>query len=297
MRVAFLGLGAMGEPMASRIALQHSLIVWNRTSAVAEALASRCGCVAAKTPREAVLDADVALTCLPTSQVVESLLDGDQGIAQGLKRGAVLLDCTSGSPAGSRRIAERLAALGVKYADCPVSGGVTGARKGTLTVMAGGSAETLIQGDPVLRCFAKKIVHLGPVGAGCAMKAVNNALYAVALQAFSEGATALAKFGVAPDLAVEALNGSSGRSYLSEGPVPERVLTGAFTPTFKLALLVKDVGIAAELLRETGVEAPLMLRAHEAMRAALEQAAPDADFLEVIRLAERREGVELRNKK
>ena len=294
MRVAFLGLGAIGRPMAVRVAALHPTIVWNRTGERAAEVARQTGCRLAETPRDAVADADVAITCLPTSAEVESLLDGPDGLLAGMRRGALLADCTSGDPATSRRIAERLAQAGVGFIDAPVSGGTNGAEAGTLTVMVGGTEEDLERARPALAAFGRSIVLMGPVGAGHAMKSVNNALLAVNILAVGEGLAALVKAGVPARTALEVLNVSSGRSFVSEQLVPERVLTGTFPNTFRLALLHKDIGIATELERETGVEGPVLELAHRLYGEARRVLGEDADYLEAIKLVERQAGVEIR---
>lgn len=294
MRVAFLGLGAIGRPMAVRVAALHPTTVWNRTAERAAELARQTGARLAETPRDAVSDADVVLTCLPTSAEVEALLDGPDGLLAGMRRGALLADCTSGDPASSRRIAARLAAEGIAFVDAPVSGGTNGAEAGTLTVMVGGTAAGYERAKPVLAAFGRTIVHMGPVGAGHAMKAVNNALLAVNILAVAEGITALVKAGVPARVALEVLNVSSGRSFVSEHLVPERVLTGAFPNTFRLALLHKDAGIAVGLMRETGVEGPVLELAHRLYGEARAALGEEADYLEAIRLTERQAGVEIR---
>ena len=169
---AFLGLGAIGAPMAARLAARGPLTVWNRTRARAEefALAHR-GVRIATTPREAAAGADVVVTCLPTSAEVEALLDGPDGLLAGLAAGALLLDCTSGDPAGSRRIAARVAERGVAFADAPVSGGTNGAASGTLTIMVGADEPTFERARPVLALMGSRIVHVGPIGAGDALLA------------------------------------------------------------------------------------------------------------------------------
>jgi 3-hydroxyisobutyrate dehydrogenase len=146
----------------------------------------------------------------------------------------------------------------------------------------------------MLRAFGKRIEHLGPIGAGHAMKAVNNALLAVNIRAFAEGFAALAKAGIPARRALDVLNTSSGRSFVSEVLVPERVLTGAFPPTFRLALLDKDVGIAVSLLEETGVDGALLCRTRELFRDARAELGEQADYLEAIRMVERQAGVEIR---
>ncbi len=294
-RVAFLGLGAIGTPMAARVAAAgHDLTVWNRTAARAEAFAREHRVAWVATPRQAAEAADVLLTCLPTSAEVEALLDGPEGLVAGLRPGALLADCTSGDPATSRRIAARLAPHGVAFCDAPVSGGTNGAAAGTLTVMVGGDQYTYERAKPALSAFGAKVVRLGPVGAGHAMKAVNNALLAVNILAVGEGIAALVKAGVEARTALETLNTSSGRSFVSETLVPERVLTGTFPNTFRLALLHKDAGIAVDLLRQLGVDGPVLALAHELYGRARQALGEGADYLEAIRLVEQQAGVEIR---
>ena len=294
MRVSFLGLGAIGAPMAAHLAKRNWLTVWNRTAERATEFAALHGARAAATPREAASGAEVVITCLPTSREVEAVLDGPEGLEAGLQRGALLIDCTSGDPGASRRIARRLAEKGVAFADAPVSGGVSGAEAGTLTVMVGGDEETFTRARPVLSAFGKRIERLGPVGAGHAMKAVNNALLAVNLIAVGEALAALVKSGVLARTAVEVLNASSGRSFVSEVLVPERVLTSRWPRTFRLALLDKDVGIARTFLHETAVEGPMLELAGQLLSQARAELGEAADHVEAIRLIERRAGVEIR---
>jgi 3-hydroxyisobutyrate dehydrogenase len=292
--VAFLGLGAIGAPMAGHLAGDDRLTVWNRTAAVAREFAARHSARVARTPREAAAAADIVLTCLPTSREVAALLDGADGLLAGFRRGALLVDCTSGDPATSRQIAGRLAEHDVGFVDAPVSGGTNGAEAGTLAVMVGGDAAAFVRARPVLERFGRRIEHVGPVGAGHALKSVNNALLAVNILAAGEGLAALVKAGVSPATALAVINASSGRSFVTEALIPERVLTGAWPVTFRLALLAKDVGIARGLLHETGVDGPVIDRAGELMDRARVALGEGADYLEAIRLIERQAGVELR---
>jgi len=280
--------------MAAHLARRGPLTVWNRTAERAREFAAKHGAVAAATPREAAAAADVVLTCLPTSRDVDALLDGADGLLAGLRPGALFLDCTSGDPAGSRRIAARLGERGIAFADAPVSGGTVGAESGTLTVMVGADEPTFRRAQPILAAFGRRIDHVGPVGAGDALKAVNNALLGVNILAVGEGLAALVKAGVAPRKALDVINASSGRSFVSEVLVPERVLTGRWPRTFRLALLAKDVGIAAALLAETGVRGPVLELAGALLAAARAELGEAADYLEPIRLTERQAGVEIR---
>lgn len=291
--VAFLGLGAIGRPMAARVAARFPLTLWNRTGSRAVQLAGETGARAASTPREAVQGVPIVVTCLPTSAEVEALLDGPDGILAGLAPGALLVDCTSGDPATSRRIAARLGALGFGFIDAPVSGGTNGAEAGTLTVMVGGTEEQFRRARPVLDCFGRRVEHMGPLGAGHAMKAVNNALLAVNVFAVGEGLAALVKSGIPARKAVEVLNASSGRSFVSEYLVPQRVLTRLWPLTFRLALLDKDARIAAGFLTGQGVPGPVLQLTSDLLGKAHAILGEDADYLEPIRLIEQEAGVEL----
>jgi 3-hydroxyisobutyrate dehydrogenase len=294
MKISFLGLGAIGRPMAARLARLHQLTVWNRSADRARSFAAEHGARHASSPRDAAAGAEVVITCLPTSADVLSLLDGPDGLLAGIARGTLFLDCTSGDGATTRRIAERLEPLGVDFADAPVSGGTNGAEAGTLTVMVGGSPAVFERALPVLSGFGKRVVRMGPLGTGDAMKAVNNMLLGVNILALGEGLTALVKAGVSPRVAVETLNASSGRSFVSEALIPDRVLTGAWPRTFRLALLDKDAGICLQMLRELGLPAPLLERAGALLHEAREILGEEADYLEPIQLAERRSGAEIR---
>lgn len=295
MNIAFLGLGAIGRPMAVHLSKPpFSLAVWNRTAGRAAEFAMDTGARHAPTPADAAREAAIVVTCLPTSQDVEMLLDGPDGLLAGMQEGALLLDCTSGDPATSRSIAARLASQGIGFLDAPVSGGVTGAVAGKLTVMIGGDAALLERARPLLDTFAARIVHCGPVGAGDAVKAVNNALLAVSMWATGEGLAALTSAGVDPSIALEVINASSGRSNASENLFPNRVLNGAFPRTFRLALLDKDVGIAAGVARDQRVPAPLLQLTAELLRIARRELGEEADHVEAVKVIEKWADVKIR---
>lgn len=294
MNVAFLGLGAIGRPMAECIArAKLSLAVWNRTDARAREFADANGARHAATPADAARGADVVVTCLPTSPDVEALLDGADGLLAGMQAGSVLLDCTSGDPPTSKRMAARLAERGIDFLDAPVSGGVAGAMKCALTVMVGGSANVLERVRPVIQTFGQKIVHCGDVGAGDAVKAVNNALLAVHIWSAAEGLASLAKLGVSPQVALDVINASSGRSNASMNLFPERVLSRAFPRTFRLALLDKDIGIAAQVARDEKVPAPLLQLTADLFKVARGELGEVADHVEAVKLVEQWAGVEI----
>lgn len=294
MRVAFLGLGAIGEPMGRHLAQDpFELTVWNRTREKADDFGARNAAHVSATPAEAASRAEIIVTCLPSSREVESLLDGDSGLLAGLKPGALLVDCTSGDPGTSRSIAARLQGAGVDFVDAPVSGGVKGAVAGTLTVMCGGDSEAIDRARPVLDAFAGKIVRCGGVGTGHAVKAMNQALLAIHIWSAGEVLAALAKLGVDARVALEVINGSSGRSNSSENLFPERVIGRAYPRTFKLALLDKDVSIAADIAREEGVPADFVDLAARLFSEAHAELGEEADHVEAVKVVEERAGIRI----
>ena len=171
---------------------------------------------------------------------------------------------------------------------------MAGAESGTLTIMVGGDADLFVRMRPVLEAFGEKIVHVGPVGAGHALKAVNQAMLAVHIWSLGEGLVALTRAGVSPAVALDVINASSGRSNSSMNLFPARVLTRAFPRTFKLALLDKDLGIAAQLLRDQKVPSPIIQLAAELFSAAHRELGPEADHVETVKVIERQSGGEIK---
>ncbi len=289
-KVGFIGLGAIGRPMAVHVARAFETVVWNRTSARAAAFAAEHGARAVTSVREVVEWGDVVMTCLPTSTEVRAIVErGDAW-----RRGQLLIDATSGDPIASREIAAWLDKRGAGFVDAPVSGGTNGAEAGTLTVMLGGADRWVERARPFVAPFASRVVHVGPVGAGHAVKAVNQVLLAVNILAAGEGLAALAKLGVSATKALEVINAATGRSAVTEQHIPERVVTRAWPRTFRLSLLEKDVGIAVEMLRHCGGPHDAADTAHRALLEARAALGDDADHVELIKLIEERTGVEIR---
>lgn len=290
-RVGFIGLGAIGTPMARHVAQAFETVVWNRTAGKAARFAQAHGARAAKDVAALVGDCDVVITCLPTSREVAEII----AVAHGAwRKGQLLIDATSGDPAGSRRNAAALAEHGAEFVDAPVSGGTSGAEQGTLTVMLGGADAAVERARRYVQPYARKVEHVGPVGAGHALKAINNALLALNIVAAGEGLAALVKLGVPGQRAVDVINASSGRSNVTENLIPERVITRAWPRTFSAALLDKDLGVALAVLEDAGVISelyPAVKRFYAEARKALE---PAADHVEVVKRVEIAAGVEIR---
>jgi len=278
--------------MARRIAeAGFELAVWNRSGEKSAALARASSARAAASLADAARGAQVVVTCLPTSEEVESVTFGSDGMAPALESGAIVVDCTSGDPHASRFIAQRLAERGIDFLDAPVSGGVVGAEAGKLTVMCGGDAAVLERARPVLRAFGAKIILCGPTGAGHAIKSLSNALLAIHLWSTGEALVAAAKAGVPPAIALDVINGSAGRSNSSENLIPQRVLTREFPSTFRLALLDKDVRIAAAVAQEGGTPAAFIELAHQIFARAHAELGSEVDHTAVLQVLEREAGV------
>lgn len=290
-RVGFIGLGAIGTPIAKHVVRAFEAVVWNRTREKAEAFARDHGVTFAASPAELVGRCDVVMTCLPTSREVRQVIEA---AGDAWRQDQLLIDATSGDPAGSRATAAWLAERGVGFVDAPVSGGTAGAEQGTLTVMLGGEDRWVERARRYVAPFARKVEHVGPVGAGHALKAINNALLALNIVAAGEGLAALVKLGVPARRAVDVLNASSGRSNVTEHLIPERVLTGTWPRTFSLALLDKDVGVALDVLADTGVGSEVYAAVKRALEAARARLDPGADHVETIKVIEERAGVRIR---
>jgi 3-hydroxyisobutyrate dehydrogenase len=293
LKVAFLGLGSIGRPMLRRIKeAGFEVTAWNRTAGKVADFAKGISVPLAKSAAEAVKDTDVVAICLSTSLDVEAVLNG--GAMAAIKKGATVLDLTSGDPATSKRLAAALAANGVAFIDAPVSGGVKGAEAGTLTVMCGGDKKDLDRVRPVIEAFGKTIVHCGPIGSGDAVKAMNQALLALTIWGTGEALVALAKAGVSPHVALEVINASSGRSNASMNLFPERVLNRSFPRTFRLALMEKDARIAAQIARDEHVPAPLTQLVADLCSAARKELGEEADHVETVQIIERWAGAEIK---
>jgi len=290
-RVGFVGLGAIGTPMARHIAKAFDAVVWNRTTEKARAFAKAHGARAAADVAALVRDCAVVITCLPTSKEVAEVI-GTAGDAW--RDGHLLIDATSGDPAGSRANAATLAAHGAAFVDAPVSGGTSGAEQGTLTVMLGGADGAVERARRYVQPYARKVEHVGPVGTGHALKAVNNALLALNIVAAGEGLAALVKLGVPGQRALDVINASSGRSNVTENLFPERVVTRAWPRTFSAALLDKDLGVALAVLEDAGVSSelyPAVKRFYAEARKVLDAG---ADHVEVVKRVEEAASVEIR---
>jgi 3-hydroxyisobutyrate dehydrogenase len=258
--VGLVGLGMMGWPMARNLAAAgFEVVVRDSDPSRQESFVAEFGGVAAESPA-AFAGTGVVVTMLPDDRVVQDvLISWEGGIASALPDGAVVVDMSSSNPDGTKETGVQLASLGVSFVDAPVSGGVTRAESGTLTLMIGSDDEDAIaRAQPVLEVLGERLFRTGPLGSGHAMKALNNfvggATYALVVEALTVGQ----KYGLDPATMIDVMNASTGRSFNTEVVAKDHVLTGAYATGFALGLLAKDVGIAAKLAASAEVDAPLL---------------------------------------
>ena len=272
--VAFVGLGVMGRPMSEHLARAGF-------SVRSFDLKAKGNCASL---REAVQGADVLVTMLPDGDAVRDVL---LEALPSLEKSSIVIDASSADPAGTRALGDALAARGIEMVDAPVSGAVVGAREASLTFMVGGSESAFKKAKPVLAAMGKQIFHVGPLGAGHAVKALNNYLGAAGTLAGFEALLVARAFGLDPKPMLEAINASTGRNSTTERKIARDVLTGAYASGFKLALMAKDVGIAAQLARGLGVEAPFLKATLKAWRAAQRELPAGADHSEIYKYQEK----------
>ena len=253
--VGFVGLGIMGAFMAGNLLeAGHELVVHNRTRTKAERLAQR-GARVADSPREVAEGSDVIITMLPGPPQVEEVVAGEDGLLEGAREGSLIIDMSTSSPILARELARTARNKAVGILDAPVSGGDVGARDGTLSIMVGGEEEDFERARPLFRVMGETVVHVGGTGAGQVVKACNQIVVALVIEAVAEALVLGSKAGVAPDRVVEVLSGGLASNKVLEVK-GEKFLSHEFTPGGKLEYHRKDLGIALEAGREYGVTLP-----------------------------------------
>ena len=294
--IGFIGLGNMGAPMAGRLlSAGYALIVHDVRQAAAGPLLAR-GARWAGSPAGVAAAATTIITIVPSSKEVRAVFEGSQGILGALQAGALCIEMTTADPSATRELAPEVEARGAHLIDAPVSGGVRGATDGSLAIMVGGPAALLERARPVLERMGKNIFHAGPVGAGHAIKLVNNMCSGGILALTIEAVAVAAKAGVDPARAVEIIQASSGRSNASDYKFPKFILSGAFDAGFAIRLMLKDVDGYGRLAQEGGVPSPVGRAATEIYRMAVARGMGDLDHTAVARLIEEWAGIELRSK-
>jgi 3-hydroxyisobutyrate dehydrogenase len=273
--IAFIGLGVMGRLMADNLqAAGHALQTYDRKKTGNRRSAA-----------DAARGAGVLITMLPDGDAVrEAVLDA----LPALKPGAVVIDMSSSDPAATRALGTALRKNKIEMLDAPVSGARFKAKDATLAIMVGGEKETVERMMPILRKLGKEIFHVGPLGAGHAVKALNNYLGAAGTLAGFEALLIAQALGLDPVPMLEAINASTGRNSTTVRKIPQDVLTGAFASGFKLALMAKDLGIAAGLARGLKLRAPFLEETLRHWRAAQRALPRNADHTEIYKYQKKR---------
>lgn len=268
--VAFIGLGKMGSPMSAHVARAgFALRSFD--------LDGSGNCASA---RQAAEGADVLITMLPDGNAVRKAV---RAALPALRRGAIVVDMSSSDPADTQRLGAELEAQGIAMLDAPVSGALAKARDATLSIMAGGDAAALERARPVLARLGERIFHCGALGSGHATKALNNYLGAAGTIAGMEALLVGRAFGLDPRIMLEVINASTGRNSTTDRKIPQQVLTNAFASGFSMALMAKDVGIASEMARKLGVEAPYLRQTLNLWREARRRLPAGADHTEIYK--------------
>lgn len=283
-RVAFIGIGLMGWPMAARLVEAGFVVV------VHDVAPGRCaqfverhGGIAAPSAAAAATGATAVITMLPTSRQVAEVVAAIRPV---LTPGAIVIEMSSGEPSATRSMAADLAAKGAVMVDAPVSGGVARAETGTLAIMTGGDAVPLERVAPLLRAMGGSITHCGEVGAGQAMKALNNLVSAAGFLIGVEALLIGARFGLDPATMVSVLNASTGMNNSTQRKLNQFVLSRKFNSGFGLDLMVKDLSIALQLGRETATPVPFAAQCREMWAAAASLLGPGHDHTAAARFSE-----------
>ena len=276
-KVGLIGLGLMGAPMARNLLKAgFPLTVWNRTRQKAETL-GREGAKVANSPQDAAAEVDVLLTIVSDPPALEQVLFGGNGALAAIRKGSVLVDSSTVSPALARHVAQMCAERGVDFLDAPVTGGTWGAEKGELVFMVGGKKEVLERVEPLLQALGKRFFLLGPNGAGQTVKLAMNMILALEVEALAEGIELVSRAGVPGERLVEVMQSSMARAPVLDVKAP-MLLKREFPPSFPLRLMHKDMGLAMDLAKELGVAMPAGAAAFKAYSSVKAAATGDVDY-------------------
>ena len=291
MRVGFVGLGTMGGAMTANAARAgFEVSAWNRTAGRAAELED-LGVHVRESAAAVAASSEIVITIVSDTPDVEAVLFGPAGVAEGASEGSLVIDMSTISPSATRAFAERLAARGVAMLDGPVSGGSEGAKKGTLSIFVGGDAADLERARPVLQSLGTTITHVGPIGSGQAVKAVNQVILAGTYLGVAEGIVLALKSGLDVDQTVAALSGGAAQSWVLTNR-SGRMIENDYPLGFKVALHRKDLGIALAMARELGASLPISALCEAIEAGLIGQGHADDDMSAVARSIRALSGLE-----
>lgn len=289
MRVAFLGLGIMGRPMAANLVKAgHQVSTWNRSSGKEVE-----GARAAASPADAARGAEVVWMCVSDTAAVEQVLFGPEGVESTLEQGALVVDSSTISPSATLRFAERLKQKGADYVDAPVTGSKIGAESGQLIFIVGGAESTVDRLRPLFAAMGKLMVRVGETGKGQSAKLAMNLMIAVTYEGFAEALTLATRLGVNVERLLELINASMVRSGVVEYKAPF-VLKHDFTPNFPLRLMHKDINLMLDAAREARIKLPALETVEEIYEIATDEGQADLDYASTLALLEKWAGVEVK---
>jgi 3-hydroxyisobutyrate dehydrogenase len=296
--IGFVGVGSMGWPMAALLhKAGYPLQIVDASSERAQAFAKELGGTVAASNRSLAAASDIIITILPTSAIVQAVLEGTNGVLAGLRKDAVVIEMSSGVPTITRSLSEQVAAAGAHMVDAPVSGGVPRAKTGELAIMFGGSEAILERVRPVLSCMGTSITRTGDVGSAHAMKALNNLVSAGGFLIGVEALMIGKRFGLDPSAMVDVLNSSTGMNNSTQKKFKQFVLSGQYNAGFGLDLMVKDLSIALEIGRDTNTPTPFSALCREMWASCAAMLGPGQDHTAIAKLTETLAGDTLSDKK
>jgi len=293
MRVAFLGMGIMGRPMAANLVKAgHEVAVWNRTAGRDKDKDVE-GARPASSPADAAQGAEVVWMCVSDTKAVESLLFAADGVEGALAEGMIVADSSTISPSATVRFAERVKARGAAYVDAPITGSKIAAEAGSLIFMAGGDEAVLARLDPLFKAMGKQVFHMGETGKGQATKLVMNLQIALIFEGFAEALTLGTKLGVDVEKLLPLVQASMVRSGVVDYKAPF-ILKRDFSPNFPLRLMLKDIHLTLDAAKESRVRLPGLEAVEEVYDLAAEEGHQDLDYAATLTLLEKWAGVEVK---
>lgn len=296
--IGFVGIGSMGWPMAALLhKAGYPLQIVDASAERAQVFTKEIGGTVAASNRALAAASDIIITILPTSAIVQAVLEGTNGVLAGLRKDAVVVEMSSGVPTITRSLAEQVAAAGAHMVDAPVSGGVPRAKTGELAIMFGGSEAILERVRPVLSCMGTSITRTGDVGSAHAMKALNNLVSAGGFLIGVEALMIGKRFGLDPSAMVDVLNSSTGMNNSTQKKFKQFVLSGQYNAGFGLDLMVKDLSIALEIGRDTNTPTPFSALCREMWASCAAMLGPGQDHTAIAKLTETLAGDTLSDKK
>lgn len=285
-KVGFVGLGIMGGPMARNLALAgYELVLYNRTRSKAEELAAEVGAKVAEIPKEVARSSGVIFTMLPGPPEVEEVVAGEDGLLEGAGEGSLIIDMSTSSPVLARELARIARKRGVGMLDAPVSGGDVGAEEGTLSIMVGGDKEDFERARPLFEVMGETVTHVGPSGTGQLVKAANQIVVALVIEAVSEALVLGSRGGVAPEKILEVLSGGLAANKVMEVK-REKFLNHDFEPGGKVEFHRKDLRIALEAGREYGVPLPVTAVVYQMFEALMAEGRGGLDHSSLLTVIE-----------